>query len=363
MIVTKSKLNIKLTYISYDYTVYRSIEPKRPLTIVEEKQRVFFLKTHKCAGTTIQNILMRYGHKENLDFLLPNKNNYVGNPEHFNISMVINVTADNKFDLFVHHTRYSQDVKSVMRSGTFFVTILREPTSLFQSMYSFYHFEKKYKNNLTKFISNLSNNSSFRKNVQRYSKKLGINQMSWDLGMAPEDFESTKMINKFIDIIENDFDFIMIFEYLDASLVLFANLMQWPLERVAYLPLNTSNDTHKPIITNYDVMQLEKVNMADNMLYKWFLEKFKEKIYKYGIKKLKIGIGKLMAINQEIREKCVKSITNKGYAKTFSYELKENTNICQYITMNELKYTSYLRNTQYERHRKYKALDKLMNNN
>lgn len=307
---------------------------------------------------------MRYGHKENLDFLLPNKNNYVGNPIHFNTSMVINnFTADNKFDLFVHHTRYSQDVKSVMRSGTFYVTILREPTQLFQSIYSFYFFEKKYKKNLTEFISNLSNNSSLRKHIQRYGKKLGINQMSWDLGMVPEHFENTKIINKFIDIIENDFDFIMIFEYLDASLVLFANLMQWPLERVAYLPLNTRNETHKPIITNDDVIRLEKLNMADNMLYKRFLEKFKEKIHEYGIEKLKIGIGKLMAINQEIKERCVKSITNKGYAKTISYALKENTNICQYITMNELKYTSYLREIQNEKQRKYKALDKLMNNN
>lgn len=354
------------TFIIHVYSVYRSIEPKPPQSIVTEKQRVFFLKIHKCAGTTIQNILMRYGHQENLDFLLPIENNYIGNPKHFNTSMVINqyITRDEKFDLFVHHTRYSQEVKSVMRPGTVYVTILREPTSLFQSIYSFYHFEKKYNNNMTEFICNLSNNLSFREQVQRYSKKLGINQMCWDLGMVPEDFESTKMINKYIDIIENDFDFIMIFEYLDASLVLFADLMQWPLERVAYLPLNTRNNTYKPKITIDDLTRLEKVNTADNMLYKRFLKTFKEKINEYGIEELKIGIGKLMAINQEIKERCVESVTNKGYAKTISYKLKENTNTnCQYIAINELKYTSYLRKIQYERQRNYKALDKLMNNN
>jgi len=307
---------------------------------------------------------MRFGHTENLDFLLPNVNNYIGNPVHFNKRMAVNKysTADGQFDMFVHHTRYSQEVKSVMRPGSIYVTILREPTSLFQSIYSFYHFNKKYHNNLTEFITNslLDKQSS----SIRYSNKLGINQMSWDLGLVTNDFKNIEMINKHINMIERDFDFIMIFEYFDASLVLFANRMQWPLEKVAYLPLNARNNTYKQFLSDYDINQLIKVNMADNMLYKRFLKKFKEKIYEYGLEKLKTGIGKLMAINQEIIDRCVESTTNKGYAKTISYKLKENTNtMCKYITINELEYTSFLRELQYERQRKYKALDKLINNN
>lgn len=307
---------------------------------------------------------MRFGHKENLDFLLPNVNNYIGNPKHFNTSMVVNKysTADGKFDMFVHHTRYSQEIKSVMRPGSVYITILREPTDLFQSIYSFFHFEKKYKNNLTEFIANsLVDKSSSAKRIIRY--KLGINQMSWDLGLVTNDFKNAEKINKHIHMVEQDFDFIMIFEYLDASLVLFANLMQWPLEQMAYLPLNTRNDKYKQFLSDHDVNQLKKINMADYMLYDWFLQKFKEKIKIYGIEKLKKGIGKLMAINQEIKERCVESITNKGYAKTISYKIKENNTFCKYIVINELKYTSFLREIQYERQRKYKALDKLMNNN
>lgn len=331
-----------------------------------EKKRVFFLKTHKCASSTIQNILMRFGHTNNLDFLLPNENNYIGNPAHFNTSMAINKysTTDGQFDMFVHHTRYSQEVKSIMRPGSTYITILREPTSLFQSIYSFYHFNKRYQNNLTEFINkSLLDKPWSAKHIRRYSNKLGINQMSWDLGLTTNDFENIEMINKHIDMVDRDFDFIMIFEYIDASLVLFANLMQWPLENVAYLPLNTRNNAYKQLVSEYDINRLKKVNMADNMLYNRFLQKFKEQIFKYGLKKLKKGIGKLIAINQERIEQCVESTTNKGYAKTISYKLKKNTNtMCKYSTINELKYTSFLRELQYERLRKYKALDKLMNN-
>ncbi|CAI6344555.1 unnamed protein product [Macrosiphum euphorbiae] len=343
------------------------IESKSPQSAtVTEKKRIFFMKTHKCASSTVQNILMRFGHMENLDFLLPDMNNYIGNPIHFNISMISNnySTEDRKFDMFVHHTRYSQEIKSVMRPGTIYVTILREPTALFQSLYSFYHFDKKYKCNLTQFISDRLSNKSSANQIKRYSNKLGINQMNWDLGMDTDDFENTDKINKHINMIERDFDFVMIFEYLDASLVLFAHLMQWPLEKMAYLPLNTRNNTYKQILSNDDITRLIQVNMADNMLYTRFIQKFKKMINEYGIEKLKKGIKSLMAINQEILEVCVQSVANKGYARTTSYKLKANTKtMCRYIAMNELKYTSHLREIQYERQKKYKALDKLMNNN
>lgn len=336
------------------------IEPK--LTQVEntEIKRIFFLKTHKCASTTIQNILMRFGHQENLDFLLPNVKNYIGNPIHFNTNMVNDKysPADGKFDMFVHHTRYSQEIKSVMRPGTVYITILREPKSLFESMYSFYHFEKKYKKNLIKFIYTST------KHTNRYFNRLGINQMMWDLGMVSDNFDNTKEITKHIQMVERDFSFVMIFEHLEASLVLLANLMKWPIERMAYLPHNTRNDTYKQKLSDNDLNQLDKINMADYMLYNRFVQKFKENINEYGLDKLKRGIGKLIAINKEMIEKCVKSITNKGYAQTISYELKESDQkMCKYIAINELKYTSFLRDIQYEKQRKYKSLDELMNNN
>lgn len=337
-----------------------------PQAVTSEKKQIFFLKSHKCASTTIQNILMRFGHKENLDFLLPNKNNYVGNPIHFNTSMVVNnnySTTDGQYDMFVHHTRYSQDIKYVMRPGTVYVTILREPTTLFQSIYSFYHFEKKYKTNLTEFIANnLMDTPSTVKHVRRYRSKIGLNQMSWDLGMDTKDFDDTKLINKHINMVEKDFDFVMIFEYFDASLVLLADLMCWPLEQMAYLPLNTRSDSLRPILSDHDVNWLKKLNTADSMLYDRFLQKFKEKINGFGVEKLKSGMAKLMAINQEITENCVEATTNHGYARTVSYKLKEKSNtICKYIAMNELTYTSFLREMQYERQKKYKTLDKLMN--
>ena len=39
---------------------------------------VGFLKTHKCASSSVQNIFMRFGLKNELNFALPMAGNYVG---------------------------------------------------------------------------------------------------------------------------------------------------------------------------------------------------------------------------------------------------------------------------------------------
>jgi Galactose-3-O-sulfotransferase len=47
------------------------------------------------------------------------------------------------FDIFTHHTRFSaQDVDKVMPPDTKKVTILREPTALFESLYNYYRLNR-----------------------------------------------------------------------------------------------------------------------------------------------------------------------------------------------------------------------------
>ena len=43
-------------------------------TRCEPRQKVVFLKTHKTASSTVQNILFRYGDKNGLNFALPKNN-------------------------------------------------------------------------------------------------------------------------------------------------------------------------------------------------------------------------------------------------------------------------------------------------
>ncbi|KAG8235405.1 hypothetical protein J437_LFUL018623, partial [Ladona fulva] len=84
-----------------------------------KKMSIFFLKTHKCGSSTIQNIFMRFGKRYNLNFVLPDVGNYVGNPDKFSRDLIGESLAlgnDEKYDIFTHHTRYHhRTVKEVMK--------------------------------------------------------------------------------------------------------------------------------------------------------------------------------------------------------------------------------------------------------
>ena len=40
--------------------------------------KIAFLKTHKCASSSVQNMLMRFGLENELNFVLPSAGNYLG---------------------------------------------------------------------------------------------------------------------------------------------------------------------------------------------------------------------------------------------------------------------------------------------
>jgi len=47
------------------------------------------------------------------------------------------------FDIFTHHSRLSAiNVRAVMPPDTKWITILREPSSLFESLFHYYHFQQ-----------------------------------------------------------------------------------------------------------------------------------------------------------------------------------------------------------------------------
>ena len=43
-----------------------------------KRTKIAFLKTHKCASSSVQNMLMRFGLENELNFVLPSAGNYLG---------------------------------------------------------------------------------------------------------------------------------------------------------------------------------------------------------------------------------------------------------------------------------------------
>ena len=71
---------------------------------------------------------------------------------------------------------------------------------------------------------------------------MGLNQQLYDLGIREIDSFNADVARREINRLTHEFDFVMIAEMLEESLVLLAQHLCWPLEWVAYI----SHNVRKP---------------------------------------------------------------------------------------------------------------------
>ena len=164
-------INLKIT-LSYNVLKYKILTPCLDVNrCVFPTSKLIFLKTHKTGSTTLQNIILRYGIKNNLTFVLPNitqepyrqsedykdyRQKCVLNKLHvscpcchvpfhvfnefrpFRSSWSEHYTERKNMDIFaVHGVWDNLEVRKLIPNGLA-VTILRDPIATFESSYSFY---------------------------------------------------------------------------------------------------------------------------------------------------------------------------------------------------------------------------------
>ena len=115
------------------------------------------------------------------------------------------------------------------------------------------------------------------------------NRISVDFGFPKENFNVAKKdiskIAHFITDISERFDFILVFEYLEESLVLLRRMLGWSTKDIIYLNLNEQNPkkdtrewTHRNTYSRDVVRKFEKFAPLDVALYKYSLQTFKKKL-------------------------------------------------------------------------------------
>ncbi|CAG2170028.1 unnamed protein product, partial [Oppiella nova] len=201
--------------------------------VCSAKYNIVFLKTHKCASSTIQNIFMRNGFTHNKVFVLPAKANYLGHPMPFTRDLVPDPKQfAHEYNILTHHSRLNyQSMRSLMPNGTLFITIVRDPVDLFESMFHYYRLDKFW--NITfDVFANQSVRIPDKLRTNRYIGKIGINQMMFDLGMNITDFTKPYTLKKYIDSLDSIFDLVMVSERMDESLVLLKHLLCWSTDDI-----------------------------------------------------------------------------------------------------------------------------------
>ncbi|XP_042220409.1 galactose-3-O-sulfotransferase 4-like isoform X2 [Homarus americanus] len=265
-------------------------------------RHVMFLKTHKCASTTVQNIFLRYGYTHNLTFALPSVGNYLGNPRLFKADMIPNklLPLHGVVDLFAVHSRLNPpEHKRILYNDTRWITIVREPATLYESLFNFFHMKNGYGFDLSQFSTRPMLELE---SLPRYGGKLGKNQMLFDLGYS--DNMSVTELRSAIEQLDKRFDLVMISEYMDESLVLLRHLLCWSLHDVVVFAKNARRQEVKPTLEPRTLQALRELNSADVLLYNHFVAKHRRSVYEFGVQRMANEVSALRSLRDEYYEVC-----------------------------------------------------------
>nr|XP_026695791.1 galactosylceramide sulfotransferase-like isoform X1 [Ciona intestinalis] len=336
---------------------------KAPEKSCEPITKIMFMKTHKTASTSVMNIIERYAVKHNLTIALPNGGNadQFDYPNPFHERMVFPLLhGQDRYDVICHHMRFnSQQVNKILpRHVAKYVTILREPGKMFESIFDYFY-------DLVDFFHNVP--SSSRENLEIWLDDapsrinrggkggfwfIGKNLEYHDLGFSNMN-EQAKYLKLAAERIEQEFDLVMISDHFMESLILLKDLMCWDLKDVVSLKLN-SRKSKSPEQPEQLRRKIRNWNKADAFLFDHFNATLWRKVEAFGHQRMAQEIAELKRLNGEFFKECVndtgvvggknKLFNPNGRLDLKAYAPKNNVSqMCQLATMGTLQISAKLR--------------------
>ncbi|XP_076018586.1 galactose-3-O-sulfotransferase 3 [Genypterus blacodes] len=234
---------------------------------------VAFLKTHKTASTTMQNLLFRFAEWNNLTVALPIQScgHQFCYPRPFSSRFVHPHTMPP--NIITNHMHFTKgELQRLMPNNTIYITIMREPGSMFESLFGYY-------NQYCQSFRRVPNGSleAFFQDPWRYYRPdekdsmYARNTVTFDLGGDKDRPPKDKVYAKaFVAEVERVFSLVMIAEYFDESLVLLRHLLSWDLDDILYVKLNMRTSSSKRSLTPDLPEKIRSWNHLDTRLYDHF---------------------------------------------------------------------------------------------
>ncbi|XP_040202678.1 galactose-3-O-sulfotransferase 4-like [Rana temporaria] len=296
----------KMTSQSSTIHPLSSIPPSLPPTC-QPKRHIVFLKTHKTAGSTVLNLLHRYGDNNGLFFALPIKYQF-HYPHFFNYYQVKGINSPNRtqYNILCHHMRFNlPEVRKVMPADSFYFTILRDPATMAESSFIYFRFASsafKKAPNLTAFISNPSYYYQEKEQSDHYARNL----LSFDLGFDHNAPFTVTLARARAQTVEETFKLVLLTEHFDESMVLLKEELCWDLDDVVTFKLNIRGSS-RPLEPE-EVKKLRAWNTLDWYLYEYFNQTFWDKVERFGKEKMDNEVMRLRERRQQLAELCLQNL-------------------------------------------------------
>ncbi|XP_069134763.1 galactose-3-O-sulfotransferase 2-like [Argopecten irradians] len=252
---------------------------KKVFSVKSPVRHVAFVKVHKAASTSIQNIFYRYGYNHDLAVVQPRGRT--------GLPWQREVTRDRfyppppgkaKFDIMCVYATYSRKAfDQLLPRDSVYVAIVREPFKQFASSLNYYHRLK------VSAIPGPNPVRSFLENAQKSSmaKPTAFNTQSRDLGFPANLLSSSYDKVRFIDYLhqlDNEIDLVMVVERFDESLILMRRLLNWDLKDIVTGNLNSRAMPSRFHFSPTEEQIFKKIVHYDYALYDFFNKKLEENI-------------------------------------------------------------------------------------
>ncbi|NXC34120.1 G3ST2 sulfotransferase, partial [Campylorhamphus procurvoides] len=331
---------------------------------------IVFLKVHKSASSTVMNILFRFGESHNLTFAFPLGGGFqLYYPNHFLARFVqgFSPRTPRRFNILCHHMRFLQpEVQKVVPSSAVYFSILRNPVQLMESSFVYYKGTSAFSHvrSLEEFLSDPYRYYNPTKGDRHYARNL----MTFDFGFNPDGEVSPERVQLMLKAIESSFNFLLISEYFDESMVLLKEMLCWDLDSVVSFPLNTRDNSTKSPLKDSLVEKIKAWNRLDWEIYTHFNRTFWERLERdIGRERLEREVKALRARRAELARTCLQgtgSVAAKdikdsslrplqyGSARILGYNLKQGLagdteHTCRRLVTPELQYSSALYKKQF----------------
>ncbi|XP_017347154.1 galactose-3-O-sulfotransferase 2 isoform X1 [Ictalurus punctatus] len=335
----------------------------------QPKNHVFFLKTHKTASSTILNILYRYGDTHNLTFALPVYMHSQLYYPHFFMSHFVEGMKSRRvteFHIMCNHMRFrGPEVRKVMPLDTFYFSILRNPVSMMESLFTYYKSIPAFRNFKTLEDFLLDEGRSYNSTV--LGNHYAHNILTFDFGFnnsAPSsEAELDERAVALISAVESEFHLILISEYFDESMVLLRHALCWTMDDVVSFRLNSRSEKTRKSLSVEMTEQVKKWSSLDWRLYQHFNASFWRRIdTSLGRTKLQEEVELLRARRAVLEKTCLSEggavdpahvldsslkPFQYGQAVIQGYNIRpgldnDTHRFCQRLIMPELQYTRAL---------------------
>lgn len=292
---------------------------------------IYFLKTHKTAGSAVNNVLLRIALKRNIT--------YIDQLRKF---------SDSRYKIFTKHTIHNPNLSNSVfsKKNSIYITILRNPVSQFLSGLNYYpdeisnfpNFFKNYQKNMLKSYPKKSKYNCWTRNL-----------MSYDLGIVTcgGKFEVSK--RQLLEKVYKDFDIVLLTEYFNEGMILLKKTFGLQYEDVVSFKINEGFRSPTEKQRNLVEKIIRKESKADMILYE-FYKNFYEKIRP----KLESEVKILERLNKEYINKCIEKREKQYFFDKIpikGFVLKNNTDKglnekCHLLTMTDENIRKFIKNHQ-----------------